>query len=64
MFVYNFVRVYRGEDESCDDKQNDALYIQMNKLIINFVYMKKEEKSTPLSAKARSIYKYELQATN
>jgi hypothetical protein len=26
--------------------------------------MKKEEKSTPVSAKARSVFRYELQATN
>ena len=36
----------------------------MNKLIINFDFMKKEEKSTPISNKTRSVYKYELQATN
>lgn len=36
----------------------------MDNLIIKLVNMKKEEKSTPVSTKARSFYRYELQATN
>ncbi len=54
--------IFMGEFDV--DLKIDAVYIQINKLIIKFDKMKKEEKSTPTTSRGRSVYKYELQATN